>query len=123
MQQFSEEFLSKWEHIINETEITDVPLECIKKVTLKFNNGKRKTINIQLLNAASQSATLSPLANSTSKARKTMAAGRSPRKSSPAITRCRTSILDDAYSGVAPTHRICGQPWARLLLVLGKVTL
>ena len=49
MQQFSEEFLSKWEHIINETEITDVPLECIKKVTLKFHNGKRKTINIQLL--------------------------------------------------------------------------
>lgn len=47
--QFSEEFLQKWEHIINDVDITEVPLECLKKIVIKLNNRRQKTINIQLL--------------------------------------------------------------------------
>ena len=47
--QFSEEFLSKWEHIVNEVAMTEVPLECIKKVVIKLNNKSQKTINLQRL--------------------------------------------------------------------------
>jgi hypothetical protein len=49
MQQFSDDFLNQWEHIINEVNKTEVPLECLKKVVIKLNNKKRKTINLQLL--------------------------------------------------------------------------
>lgn len=47
--QFSEEFLQKWEHIINDVDITEVPLECLKKIVIKLNNRRQKTINIQML--------------------------------------------------------------------------
>lgn len=47
--QFSEEFLQKWEHIINDVDITEVPLECLKKIVIKLGNRRQKTINIQLL--------------------------------------------------------------------------
>lgn len=46
MQQFSDEFLAKWEHIISGVNTTEVPLECMKKVVLKLRNKKRKTINL-----------------------------------------------------------------------------
>jgi hypothetical protein len=49
MPQLSDEFLTKWEHIIKDVDITDVPLECIKKVTVKLRGNRRRTINIQLL--------------------------------------------------------------------------
>jgi len=44
--QFSDEFLTKWEHLISEVMVTDVPLECIKKVVIKLRNRKQKTINL-----------------------------------------------------------------------------
>jgi hypothetical protein len=47
--QHSDDFLDQWEHIINDVNKTDVPLECIKKVVIKFAGGKQKTINLHSL--------------------------------------------------------------------------
>jgi hypothetical protein len=46
---FSDEFLDKWEHIINEVSKTEVPLECIKKVVIKMYGNRQKTINLHTL--------------------------------------------------------------------------
>lgn len=46
---FSDEFLAKWEHLIDEVTKTEVPLECIKKVVIKQRGGRQKTINLQNL--------------------------------------------------------------------------
>jgi hypothetical protein len=48
---FSDSFLSKWEHIINDVDVTDVPLECIKKIIIKLHGGRRRTVNLQRLRA------------------------------------------------------------------------
>ena len=47
--QFSDEFLERWEHIIDDVDITDVPLECIKKVVVKLHGKKQRTINLSML--------------------------------------------------------------------------
>ena len=47
--QFSDEFLERWEHIIDDVDITDAPLECIKKVVVKLYGKKQRTINLDLL--------------------------------------------------------------------------
>jgi hypothetical protein len=47
--QFSNEFLERWEHIIDDVDITDVPLECIKKVVVKLYGKRQRTINLDLL--------------------------------------------------------------------------
>lgn len=47
--QFSDEFLSRWEHLINEVSKTEVPFECIKKVIVRLRDKKQRTINIQTL--------------------------------------------------------------------------
>lgn len=47
--QLSEEFLEKWEHIVNEVNKTNVPLECIKKIVVRLHGKKQRTINLQLL--------------------------------------------------------------------------
>jgi len=49
MQPFSEDFLERWEHIINEVNKTDVPIECIKKIVIKLDNKRQKTINMNTL--------------------------------------------------------------------------
>ena len=46
---FSDEFVEKWEHIIRDVDVTEVPLECLKKVVIRLAGRKQKTINIQLL--------------------------------------------------------------------------
>lgn len=46
---FSDEFLAKWEHLIEQVAKTEVPLECIKKVVIRQRGGKQKTINLQTL--------------------------------------------------------------------------
>jgi hypothetical protein len=46
---FSDEFLAQWEHIIDEVTKTEVPLECIKKVVVRLNNKRRRTINLSML--------------------------------------------------------------------------
>jgi hypothetical protein len=47
--QFSNEFLAKWEHIIEEVNKTEVPLECIKKVVIRLHGKKQRTINLATL--------------------------------------------------------------------------
>ena len=47
--QFSDEFLARWEHIIEEVNKTEIPLECIKNVVIKFDGKRQKTVNLQLL--------------------------------------------------------------------------
>ena len=46
---FSDEFLAKWEHLIDEVTKTEIPLECIKKVVIRQRGGRQKTINLQTL--------------------------------------------------------------------------
>ena len=46
---FSDEFLEKWEHIIDEVHKTEVPLECIKKVVIRFDGKRQRTVNIHNL--------------------------------------------------------------------------
>lgn len=46
---FSDEFIDKWEHIIRDVDVTEVPLECLKKVVIRMAGRKQKTINVQLL--------------------------------------------------------------------------
>lgn len=47
--QFSDGFVEKWEHIIRDVDVTEVPLECLKKVIIRLSGRKQKTINIHLL--------------------------------------------------------------------------
>ena len=49
MPPFNDEFLKQWEHIIDEVNKTEVPLECIKKVVIKLKDKKRRTINLASL--------------------------------------------------------------------------
>lgn len=46
---FSDEFLQQWEHIIEEVNKTEVPLECIKKVIIRLNDRRQRTINLATL--------------------------------------------------------------------------
>jgi hypothetical protein len=47
--QYNEDFIKKWEDILNEVNTTDIPLECIKKVVIKFRGKGQKTINLSTL--------------------------------------------------------------------------
>ena len=47
--QFSDEFLAKWEHIIEEVNKTEIPLDCIKKVVIRLHGKKQRTINLATL--------------------------------------------------------------------------
>ena len=47
--QHNDDFLDQWELILAEVNKTDVPLECIKKVVIKLDGGRQKTINIHTL--------------------------------------------------------------------------
>ena len=46
---FSDEFFQQWEHIIDEVNKTEVPLECIKKVVIRLHGKKQRTINLPTL--------------------------------------------------------------------------
>ena len=46
---FSDEFIQQWEHIIEQVNKTEVPLECIKKVVIRLDDRKQKTINLSAL--------------------------------------------------------------------------
>ena len=41
--------LKRWERLIAEVNATEVPLECIKKVLIKLDGGRQRTINLQTL--------------------------------------------------------------------------
>ena len=47
--QYSESFLDQWEHIIGEVNKTDVPLECVKKIIIRLEGKRQKTINLSNL--------------------------------------------------------------------------
>ncbi len=47
--QLDKDSLDKWEHIINDVNKTDVPLECIKKVVIKLRGGRQRTVNLHTL--------------------------------------------------------------------------
>jgi hypothetical protein len=44
-----DDLVDQWEIIVQEVNKTDVPLECIKKIVIKLNSGKQRTINIHTL--------------------------------------------------------------------------
>ena len=41
--------LRRWERLIAEVNATEVPLECIKKVLIKLEGGRQRTINLHTL--------------------------------------------------------------------------
>jgi hypothetical protein len=41
--------LKHWENLVSEVNATEVPLECIKKVLIKLEGGKQRTINLHTL--------------------------------------------------------------------------
>jgi hypothetical protein len=45
----NDEFLNQWEKILADVNKTDIPLECIKKIIVKLEGGRQKTINLQTL--------------------------------------------------------------------------
>ena len=47
--QYNDDFIKKWEDILNEVNTTDIPPECIKKVVIKFKTRGQKTINLSTL--------------------------------------------------------------------------
>lgn len=44
-----DELLDQWEIIVKEVNKTDVPLECIKKIIIKLDGNKQRTINLHTL--------------------------------------------------------------------------
>jgi acid phosphatase class B len=49
MSQSNDDFLLRWEQIVAGVNKTDVPLECIKKVIIKFHGRQQQTINLHTL--------------------------------------------------------------------------
>jgi hypothetical protein len=47
--QLNDRQLQNWEKLIAEINATEVPLECIKKVLIKLEGGKQRTINLHTL--------------------------------------------------------------------------
>jgi hypothetical protein len=45
----SPELFEKWEHIIEDVDKTKIPIDFIKKLILKLEGRKQKTINVQTL--------------------------------------------------------------------------
>jgi hypothetical protein len=45
----SPEFLNKWEHILEDVDKTQIPIQFIKKMVLKLQGKRQQTINIEKL--------------------------------------------------------------------------
>tara|TARA_B100001057_G_scaffold500015_1_gene612977 strand:- start:1133 stop:1441 length:309 start_codon:yes stop_codon:yes gene_type:complete len=45
----SDEFLKKWETLINDVDKADVPVECLKRIFVRFKDGKTRSLNISRL--------------------------------------------------------------------------
>ena len=45
----SEEFLSRWEDLVEGVSKTDVPVDCIKRVVIKLKDGRRRYLNMSTL--------------------------------------------------------------------------
>lgn len=49
MAKINSELFQKWEHIIEDVEMTKVPVEFMKKLILKLSGRRQRTINIEML--------------------------------------------------------------------------
>lgn len=49
MSSLNDDQLRRWEHLIAEVNATEVPLECIKKILIKLEGGRQRTINLHTL--------------------------------------------------------------------------
>ena len=49
MSSLNDEQLRRWERLIAEVNATEVPLECTKKVLIKLEGGRQRTINLKTL--------------------------------------------------------------------------
>jgi hypothetical protein len=49
MSSLNDEQIRRWEHLLSEVNATEVPLECIKKVLIKLEGGRQRTINLHSL--------------------------------------------------------------------------
>jgi hypothetical protein len=47
--QHTEDWLKRWEDIIDQVEKEHIPFECIKKVVFRIAGGRQKTINLRKL--------------------------------------------------------------------------
>jgi len=47
--QLTEDWLKRWEEVIEQVDKDHVPLECVKKVIFRITGGKQKTINLRRL--------------------------------------------------------------------------
>ena len=47
--QLDDKRLQDWEKLIGEVNATEIPLECIKKVLIKVQGGRQRTINLHTL--------------------------------------------------------------------------
>jgi len=45
----SDEFLSRWEDLVEGVSKTDVPVDCIKRVVIKLKDGRRRYLNMSTL--------------------------------------------------------------------------
>ena len=45
----SPDLFEKWEHLVQDVDKTKIPVEFIKKLVLKLNGRRQRTINVQLL--------------------------------------------------------------------------
>lgn len=45
--QYDNNWLEKWEEIVEQVEKEHIPLECVKKIIFKFRGSGQKTINLQ----------------------------------------------------------------------------
>jgi hypothetical protein len=47
--QLTEDFLKRWEEIVNQVDKEHIPIECVKKIIIRIEGGKQKTINLRRL--------------------------------------------------------------------------
>lgn len=49
MPRLSNEFLRKWEDLVEEVDKKDIPVECMKRVVIRLKDGKRRYFNVTAL--------------------------------------------------------------------------
>lgn len=47
--QLGDDWLAKWEDIVDQVDKERIPLECVKKIVFRLGDSKRKTINFSTL--------------------------------------------------------------------------
>lgn len=47
--QLVDDWIKKWENIVEQVEKEHIPIECVKKVVFRMTTGTRKTINLRKL--------------------------------------------------------------------------